>query len=89
MRDWLQRDGLRDPLGTSLTNLDDEQHAGHPPTTEAVINGSYPIARPLYFYTPGEPPGPTKDFLAWVLGRDGQNIVREVGFVPLPTTAVR
>jgi phosphate transport system substrate-binding protein len=59
------------------------------PTAEAVIDGSYPIARPLYLYTPGEPPSHTKDFLGWVLGRDGQEIVREVGFVPVPTIATR
>jgi phosphate transport system substrate-binding protein len=59
------------------------------PTAEAVIDGSYPIARPLYLYTPGEPQGHTKDFLAWVLGGDGQEVVRAVGFVPVPTIAVR
>jgi len=54
-----------------------------PPTTEAAISGSYPIARRLYLYTRGEPMGQTKAFLDWVLGTAGQQIVREVGFVPV------
>jgi phosphate transport system substrate-binding protein len=53
------------------------------PTADAAISGSYPIARRLYLYTPGEPVGETKAFLDWVLGIDGQQIVRKVGFVPV------
>ena len=57
-----------------------------PPTADAAIDGSYPIARRLYLYTPGEPMGPTKAFLDWVLGIDGQQIVRDVGYVPVHVT---
>ena len=57
------------------------------PTAEAAISGSYPIARRLYLYTPGEPMGETKAFLHWVLGIDGQRIVRKVGFVPVHAAA--
>jgi phosphate transport system substrate-binding protein len=53
------------------------------PTADAAISGSYPIARRLYLYTRGEPMGQTKAFLDWVLGIDGQQIVRKVGFVPV------
>jgi phosphate transport system substrate-binding protein len=53
------------------------------PTADAAISGSYPIARRLYLYVPGEPMGETKAFLHWVLGIDGQQIVRKVGFVPV------
>jgi phosphate transport system substrate-binding protein len=54
-----------------------------PPTAEAAISGSYPFARRLYLYTRGEPMGQTKAFLDWVLGTDGQQIVRKIGFVPV------
>jgi phosphate transport system substrate-binding protein len=54
-----------------------------PPTADAAISGSYPLARRLYLYTPGEPMGATQAFLEWVLGSDGQRIVRKVGFVPV------
>lgn len=57
--------------------------AAAPPTAAAVLDGSYPLARPLYFYTPGEPPPHTRRFLQWVLGAEGQSIVAQVGFVPV------
>jgi phosphate transport system substrate-binding protein len=53
------------------------------PSIETVNNGKYPIARPLFMYTPGEPQGEVKTYLDWILGPDGQQIVGELGFVPL------
>jgi len=53
------------------------------PSVETVNNGKYPIARPLFMYTPGEPQGDVKTYLDWILGPDGQTIVGELGFVPL------
>lgn len=52
------------------------------PSVETVNDGSYPIARPLYMYTAGEPTGRVKAYLEWVRG-EGQEIVPELGFVPL------
>jgi len=52
------------------------------PSVETVNDGSYPIARPLYMYTAGEPADQAKEYLDWVLG-DGQSLVSELGFVPL------
>jgi ABC-type phosphate transport system substrate-binding protein len=34
-------------------------------------------------YTPGEPQGDVKTYLAWILGPEGQQIVGNLGFVPL------
>lgn len=56
------------------------------PSPVTVIDRSYPIARPLYLYTAREPTGQVKAFLDWVLAREGQQIVRDLGFVPVPTT---
>lgn len=53
------------------------------PSIETVNQGRYPIARPLYMYTNGEPTGAIKDYLDWILSDEGQALVREVGFVPL------
>lgn len=53
------------------------------PTLATVKDGSYPIARPLYMYTNGQPAGVIKDYLDWILSDEGQAIVRELGFVPL------
>jgi phosphate transport system substrate-binding protein len=52
------------------------------PTADAAMDGSYPLARPLYLYTREDPKGPVKDFIDWVLAQDGQAIVRDIGFVP-------
>jgi phosphate transport system substrate-binding protein len=54
------------------------------PSSVTVIDRSYPLARPLYLYTAREPTGPVKTFLDWVLAREGQQIVRDLGFVPVP-----
>jgi phosphate transport system substrate-binding protein len=53
------------------------------PSIATVNNGTYPIARPLFMYTPGEPTGDVKTYLDWILGPAGQKIVEELGFVPL------
>lgn len=53
------------------------------PTVRSAIEGTYPMVRPLYLYTPGGPTGQTKAFIDWVTGPVGQRIVREVGFVPV------
>jgi phosphate transport system substrate-binding protein len=54
------------------------------PTLENTLDGSYPIARPLYLYTLGEPTGATAEFIQWVMGSEGQKIVEEQGYVPNP-----
>ena len=52
------------------------------PSVETVNDGSYPISRPLFMYTAGQPTGAIKDYLDWIL-TEGQVLVSEVGFVPL------
>ncbi len=53
------------------------------PSSATVINGKYPIARPLFMYTNGAPQGDVKTYLDWILSPDGQSIVSDLGFVPL------
>lgn len=53
------------------------------PGEDAARSGQYPIARPLFIYTAGEPEGELKKFLDWATGPAGQKIVAEVGFVTL------
>jgi phosphate transport system substrate-binding protein len=52
------------------------------PSEQTVNDATYPIARPLYVYTVGQPAGQIKAYLEWVLG-DGQALVRTLGFVPV------
>jgi phosphate transport system substrate-binding protein len=53
-------------------------------STASVIDGSYPLARPLYLYTTTPPAAHVRAFLNWVLGPQGRTIVSELGFVPPP-----
>jgi len=53
------------------------------PTIENVISGHYPISRPLYLYTKGQPTGTVKKFIDFVLSQQGQKIVIETDFVPV------
>jgi phosphate transport system substrate-binding protein len=53
------------------------------PSIATVNNGTYPIARPLFMYTPGAPTGDVKTYLEWIQGSEGQKIVEDLGFVPL------
>ena len=54
------------------------------PSVATVNNNSYPIARDLYMYTPGEPVGAVKAYLDWVQqSADAQAIVTQLGFVPV------
>jgi len=58
---------------------------GVAPSNETVLNGQYKISRNLHMYTNGEATGAVKKFLDFVLSAEGQKIVEEEGFVPLPT----
>lgn len=53
------------------------------PSVETASNGTYPIARDLYMYTAGEPSGAIAEYLEWIRGPQAQQIVRELGFVPI------
>lgn len=53
------------------------------PTEETVRDMTYPLARPLFMYTNGKPVGMTKDFIDYIMSPEGQEIVREAGFVPV------
>jgi phosphate transport system substrate-binding protein len=53
------------------------------PSADTVSSGVYPIARGLYMYTKGEPRGTVRDYLDWIYSKEGQEIVRELGFVPV------
>lgn len=56
---------------------------GVDPTIENIKNNEYPISRYLYFYTINTPRGQIKSFIDWVLSKEGQRIVKSVGYIPL------
>jgi phosphate transport system substrate-binding protein len=52
------------------------------PSVETAIDNSYPIARPLFMYTNGEPTGFVGDYLNWIKSDQGQCIILEKGYAP-------
>ena len=52
------------------------------PSVDTAIDGSYPIARPLFMYTNGEPTGHVGDYLNWIKSDEGQCIILEKGYAP-------
>jgi len=60
--------------------------AGSPavlPSVDTALDGTYPIARPLLYYTKGVPVGTIKAYIDYCLSSDGQEKVTELGYVPL------
>ena len=57
-----------------------------------VMNGSYPLARFLYVYInkkPGQPLDPlVKEFVKFILSKEGQELVIKDGYLPLPASVV-
>jgi phosphate transport system substrate-binding protein len=53
------------------------------PSIPTVNDKTYPIARDLYMYTDGEPTGVIKEYIDWLLSSEAQEIVAELGFVPV------
>ncbi|MBN1391745.1 MAG: PstS family phosphate ABC transporter substrate-binding protein [Sedimentisphaerales bacterium] len=54
-----------------------------PPDVNNVIAKTYPLSRPLYFYTNGEPEGVVKLFMDFAFSPKGQQQFIETGFVPV------
>jgi phosphate transport system substrate-binding protein len=52
------------------------------PSKRTAIDGSYPIARPLFMYTDGAPAGPVREYMDWILSDEGQCIIAEKGYAP-------
>jgi phosphate transport system substrate-binding protein len=53
------------------------------PSVETALAGTYPVSRPLFYYTNGEPTGVIKAYIDYCLSDEGQQEVLDVGFVPL------
>ena len=51
---------------------------------ETTLNGTFPVSRPLYMFTPGWPKEEVLNFINFVIHPEkGQKYVRSAGFVPL------
>ena len=55
------------------------------PNEQTVVGGTYPIWRYLYNYVnPALDKGEVAAYLNWIRSDDGQKIVKEIGYYPLP-----
>ena len=74
----------------SLGSLNDTVKAlkidGVAPSAEGVLDGSYKVARPFMIATKGEPTGLAKDFIDFIMSKEGQEIVAK-GYVPVAADA--
>lgn len=53
------------------------------PTVATAADRTYPIARPLFMYTAGQPEGDIKLYLDWILSEEGQRIILNKGYAPV------
>jgi phosphate transport system substrate-binding protein len=53
------------------------------PSVKTASDRSYPIARPLFMYTNGEPTGKIKEYMDWILSDTGQCILKKKGYAPM------
>jgi len=62
---------------------------GVEPTAESIKDGSYELARRLYFYTFGDASPGAQAFIDFMTGPEGQQVAEEYGFVPLESSRAK
>jgi phosphate transport system substrate-binding protein len=75
--------GYISPREKALAVAKDDASPAVAPTIENVVSQDYPISRPLLMVTREEPQGLVADFLDFVLGPEGQQLVVKIDFVPV------
>ena len=53
------------------------------PSVATASDRSYPVARPLFMYTNGEPQGAIKEYMDWIKSDVGQCILLKKGYAPI------
>jgi phosphate transport system substrate-binding protein len=61
----------------------DASSPGIGPSDATIKDGTYPLSRPLFFYTRSKPSADMTAFTDWVLSKEGQAIVTKVGYFPI------
>jgi len=56
------------------------------PSIENAQNGTYPVSRPLFYYYDVKNEASVDPFIKFILSDEGQQIVKETGYVPLVKT---
>jgi phosphate transport system substrate-binding protein len=75
--------GIAYATGVKAVSLAFDEHLPYvQPNEETILSGAYPVSRLLYFYLRERPKGVVKEFIDWVIGKEGQKVVTEVGYLP-------
>lgn len=78
--------------GVKAVNVGKSENNCYPPKSEYATSKQYPFTRNLYIYTREDPSKGmkklTKEFLKYILSKDGQEAVLEAGFTILPAGIV-
>ncbi len=53
------------------------------PSIATTWDKTYPISRPMFMYTPGQPPAHVQKYIEWILADSGQKLIEENGYIPL------
>jgi len=72
--------------GKGIKHLRVKKDANSPavePSMENVLSAQYPVSRHLYWYLTGQPAGDLRAFAEWVVSKEGQKVVENVGYYPL------
>lgn len=56
-------------------------------TPENVKSGTYKLARPFNIATKGEPAGVAKDFIAFIMSKEGQQVISDNKYIPVDDAA--
>jgi phosphate transport system substrate-binding protein len=75
--------GYISPKQKTVAIAKDEKSVYVSPSIDNVVKNIYPISRPLFLYTNGEPRGLVKKFIDYALSAEGQDIVLKTDFVPI------
>jgi phosphate transport system substrate-binding protein len=78
--------GIAYAKGVRFVNIKkDAQSPAYEPSMENVEKGIYPISRYLFWYTAGVSSKPAVEkMIKWAVSAEGQAIVKNVGYYPLP-----
>lgn len=72
--------------GKGIKDLKIKKDASSPayaPVMENIKTGDYPLSRFLFLYLRDRPTGELKNYVDWILSKEGQEVVATVGYIPI------
>ncbi len=77
--------------GVKAVNIGESKDTCYPPESKYATSKQYPLTRDLYLYFKEDPKSmkkTTKEFLKYILSKDGQEAVIESGLITLPPSVI-